>query len=546
MATQTPWAVLLCRYSNDYNDPFQTHISDLYSEWESVFGGFWISQNMSINCASDNRTIMGLYQQFFTSQGYSTFNIVRYWNDMSHGNIDTSTSEVFPCILDITKEQAAAIAKSPGGRQYQNDIFKKAKSALQQQYDVDWKNYFGVIVSFQTPDHGAQGGWFDGGPGVFMDIRHVVGNGTQVWGHEMGHAYGLDHSRADCSNEDYMDPWDMMSTIAAFSTADPLYGMRGPGLNAWNMRGQKWLDESRVWKGTPGKDFNQTIQLRPLHKRGLNGYLAAELPSIGNHSPYLIEFRVKNNWDAEIPAPGIIVHRLGGADENGETADQRSINPINTHSYVMKGTRNQHSLTAGDIFEIGTGPFSRIQVIAIDDVNEIATIQLCYASGSKTKPSVKISFRTQYDHCRPRSVEGATSTFVYKITDLQYACAYRVVWNVIGAVPVAGQKNDGTAFSIVVPDPSVWVKVTIGVFFDDGNSANDVLSFYSISQGTADLLEFICKMLQEKRKPNPWWEWNPAILRTIAARYSKQQLIEAGARAEKLLGNLQKIIEHME
>ena len=317
MATQTPWAVLLCRYSNDYNDPFQTHISDLYSEWESVFGGFWISQNMSINCASDNRTIMGLYQQFFTSQGYSTFNIVRYWNDMSHGNIDTSTSEVFPCILDITKEQAAAIAKSPGGRQYQNDIFKKAKSALQQQYDVDWKNYFGVIVSFQTPDHGAQGGWFDGGPGVFMDIRHVVGNGTQVWGHEMGHAYGLDHSRADCSNEDYMDPWDMMSTKAAFSTTDPLYGMRGPGLNAWNMRGQKWLDESRVWKGTPGKDFNQAIQLRPLHKRGLNGYLAAELPSIGNHSPYLIEFRVKNNWDAEIPAPGIIVHRLGGADENG-------------------------------------------------------------------------------------------------------------------------------------------------------------------------------------------------------------------------------------
>lgn len=547
MATQTPWAVLLCRFSNDYNDPFQTHISDLYSEWESLFGSFWISQNMGIQSASDNRTVMELYTMFFTSRGYSTFNIVRYWADMSHGNIDISASEVFPCVLDITKEQGAAMAIAPGGKQYQNDIFKKAKSALQQQHQMDWKNYFGVIVSFQTPDHGAQGRCFDGSPGVFMDIRYVISNGTQAWGHEMGHAYGLNHSREDNSTEDCKDPWDIMSTQAAFSAPDPLYGRRGPGLNACNMRGKKWLDEGRTWKSTPGKDFSQVIQLRPLHKKGLSGFLAAELPAVGNRGTCLVEFRVKNNWDADIPAPAVIVHRPGGTEENGEGLNQPVPEQLtHFHSYAMKGTKNQLSLSAGDLFETGSGPFCRVQVIDIDDVNEIATIHVCYASGVKTKPTVKISFRTQHDNCRPRSVDGDTAVFVYKISDLQCSCSYRVIWNVIGAVPVAGQKNDSSSFSIVVPDPSVWVKVTLNVFFDDGNSASDTLSFYSISQGTADLLEFICKTLQEKRKPNPWWEWNPAILRTVAARYSKQQLLETVKRTEKLLSNLQKIIEHVE
>jgi hypothetical protein len=547
MATQNPWAVLVCRFSNDYNDPFQTHISDLYSEWESAFGSFWISQNMSIQSASDNRTIAELYTMFFTNLGYSTFNIVRYWADMSHGNIDISSSEIFPCILDITREQGAALAVAPGGKQYQLDIFKKAKAALQQQHNVDWKNYFGVIVSFQTPEPDAQGGWMDGGPGVFMDIRSVIGNGTQAWGHEMGHAYGLSHSRADHMNEDYTDPWDIMSTKAAFSAPDPLYGMRGPGLNACNMRERKWLDENRTWKSVAGKDVSQVIQLRPLHKKGLSGFLAAELPAADNHGPYLIEFRVKNNWDAQIPAPSVIIHRPGSNEENGNGHSRSQPDQeIHSHSYVMQGTKSQLSLSAGDIFETGSGPFSRVHVMDIDDINEIATIHVCYVSTVKKKPAVKISFRTQHDNCRPRCVEGATTVFVYKISDLQCSCPYHVIWNVVGAASVAGQKNDSSSFSIVAPDPSVWVKVTLHVFFDDGSSAVDALGFYSISQGTADLLEFICKTLQEKRKANPWWEWNPAIVRTVLSRYSKQQLLETAKRTEKLLSNLHQIIEHTE
>ena len=76
----------------------------------------------------------------------------------------------------------------------------------------------------------------------------------------MGHGYGLDHSRRDGADADYQEPWDIMSTLAAYSAPDPDYANRGPGLNAWNMRGRGWLDE------TPGRGYailcNSIVRVR--------------------------------------------------------------------------------------------------------------------------------------------------------------------------------------------------------------------------------------------------------------------------------------------
>src|SRR5207245_10596279 len=87
-------------------------------------------------------------------------------------------------------------------------------------------------------------------------------------GQEMGHGYGLVHSRVDGSTADYQDPWDTMSTWnSCYSAVDPNYGLIGPGLNAANMRNMGWLDESRVWKPSSAA-FAEQIELRPLHMRG--------------------------------------------------------------------------------------------------------------------------------------------------------------------------------------------------------------------------------------------------------------------------------------
>jgi hypothetical protein len=218
MATplQRPWAILLCKFKDDTIDPSTTRLRDMHAQWVTAYGASWVADNLHADAATDERTILNLYTRFFTEVGGDTFNVVRYWDQMSHGNIDVSGSQVFPCTLDIDKAKGAALAASPGGGEYQNDIFKKAKKALFNQYGVDWKSFYGVVVSFQSPDYGSQGGTYDGGPGVYMDIRFLRNSGIAAWGHEMGHAFGLDHSRRSGSDDDYKDKWDIMSALDTF------------------------------------------------------------------------------------------------------------------------------------------------------------------------------------------------------------------------------------------------------------------------------------------------------------------------------------------
>ena len=528
---QLPWAILLCKYSDDSNIPSKVTISDLYQQWSTEFGPNWISQNLQSGAASDGRTILEVYDMFFTPKGAGTFNAVRYWDEMSHGSIDISGTKVFPCTLDITKAKAAALAVSPGGAKYQEDIFKRAKSAWAKQHAVNSADYYGIAVSFTSPDYGAQGGTFDGGPGVFMDLRYVLGNGIQAWGQEMGHAFGLDHSRQQGSNADYQDMWDVMSTRNAFSAADGNYGMRGPGLNAWNMRGRQWLNEARVWRGSSANDFSEFVQIRPLHRRDLGGDLAAELPAIGGDSAYLVELRVREAWDSAIPKAAILVHRFDGPIGQN----------LGTHSYLMKGTNGQVSLVAGEVFELGTGPFSRVKVVTIDEPSHTATIELCHSLSPKFNPSVTVGPAGSLDDCRPKYVEGEVCKFVYNVTGTTCMPQFKVLWNVSGTTPLAAGKNDGQYFEVLLPDPSILVEVSASVTFDDGSVISDSVKFHSISRSEADWREFACRLLRDRRLPNPWWQWNPADLRPIMKDYSAKQLALVEQRMASLLRTIRQV-----
>ncbi len=164
---QRPWAILLSRFQDDANDPTRVTLSALYAQWVAKYGAAMVSTWIDPGAAQDSRTILQLYQQFFTPVGAGTFNSVSFWDTMSHGSIDVSGTRVFPCRLDITS--AGALAMGLSGYQYQEAMFKKAKAALAQQHSVNWKAFYAVAVSFQSPDYGDQGGVFDGGPGVFSE-----------------------------------------------------------------------------------------------------------------------------------------------------------------------------------------------------------------------------------------------------------------------------------------------------------------------------------------------------------------------------------------
>lgn len=361
MATQkSPWAVLLCKVKSDATGRF-----DPNSEPPNAPG------------VLPFRTVC---ENFFTNAN-AGFNAVRFFSDMSHGKLDLSDSQVLGWYTLAVNITGYTNVGDPILDKTQGEVIALARQAAMNA-GVPLNSFVGVVVIMNLAT-----GWAQGAPGwVAADWRRVDGrnfdgtlwpsapgggNGTEIFGQEMGHGFGLGHSRKDGSNVDYGDPWDIMSTLQAFSGSDINYSARGPGLNAWNMRSRGWLDESRVWHCPPG-DFSTTIKLRPLHRHDLPGFLAAELPPInstGGFPEYLVEYRKKENWDEAIPRSCILIHRYEGP-----------VNGMNinvNHSYIMPGTRGNFDLAAGDsfgsfIYGFGPGLF----VIDIDDNTDTATVAL--------------------------------------------------------------------------------------------------------------------------------------------------------------------------
>ena len=299
----TPWAALLCKFSDDDSEPFERAFSE----------------------------------RLFTSAGSGSLNMVDYFADCSHGDAYVSGSQVFGWYtLDKKRSEYAGSGPNWQGRL---DLVNWARQAAADAGD-DLSGFYGVVVCMNVATD------VFGGSGqlAVCDLNSMQ---PSILGQEMGHGYGLSHSRIDGSTDDYQDPWDTMSTANAYSASHSEFQSVGPGLNAWNMRGQGWLDEARVWRG--GESFDSTLVLRPLHRRDLPGLLAAELPG-----GFLAEFRVQERWDAGIPRPAVLVHRF---DEN--------------RSYLMPGVGGTSDLTEGDKFERGSQVipwvgFTSLEVLDID------------------------------------------------------------------------------------------------------------------------------------------------------------------------------------
>jgi len=187
----------------------------------------------------------------------------------------------------------------------------------------------------------------------------------------MAHGYGLSHARIEGSVADYADPFDIMSTASAMMGPHPNFTERdvrgrpiflvGPGLNAATMHAFGWLDSSRVW--TAGSSpLNATIQLRPLHRRDLTGFLCARVGSL------FIEFRMNDLWDAGFSDPVVLIHDY-----------------FDGHSYLQIADDGNGFLTKGDTFSQGDvsnqagplhGPGLQITIAEIDANSRTATLKI--------------------------------------------------------------------------------------------------------------------------------------------------------------------------
>jgi hypothetical protein len=305
----TPWAILLCKFNDNASEPIpRSH-----------------------------------YERLFTSAGAGSPNMPTFFHENSHGVLDLSGTRVFGWFT-IDKKRSEYTGSGPDwpGRQQLVDWGRQAATDA----GVDLTPFFAVVVSMNVSTDLFGGG----GPQAVCDVDTLQ---PSLLGQEMGHAYGLMHSHADGSTDEYADLWDVMSTRAAFMQANAEYGEIGPGLNAWNMRAVGWLDESRVWKGAGAYDV--TLELRPLHRRDLRGVLAIDVDG-----RYLVELRAKEGWDGAIPEPVVLVHRFADG-----------------HSVLMRGTSGRQGLKAGDVFRApGSASYTKIEVVSIDASGHGATVRL--------------------------------------------------------------------------------------------------------------------------------------------------------------------------
>jgi hypothetical protein len=307
---QRPWAVLLCKFSDQSSEP--------RPRW--------------------------FYENLFTSAGVGLNNMVDYFRLYSHGSVDIGGSQVIGWLtLPRTLSEYTGSGVNPAGRQQLIQWARDTATAN----GVNLGNYFNVVVCTNVPVD-----LFGGGNGMVIGGSGLL---PSAIAQEMLHGWGLDHSRADGSDVPYQDQWDVMSVFNAFSAPDPNFTQIGPGLNAANMDVLTWLDSGRVWSGTP---IDETVQLRPHHRRDLPGFLVA---MVGN---FYVEFRMKESWDATIPRPAVLVHR-------------RSQN--SPFSYLMVGTSGNRDLGEGDAFQevaLPQNPAVRVEVVSIDSTNRQATVRI--------------------------------------------------------------------------------------------------------------------------------------------------------------------------
>jgi M6 family metalloprotease-like protein len=247
-----------------------------------------------------------------------------YWREVSFDQVNVAGSVAYGW-YDLPHEKAHYVDDSAGTSNLEQ---LKLDCSAAADADVNFPDYVGI--NFQFNENLAGYSW---GGGAYLNIDGTNRLYRMTWmsdwadqfvyGHEMGHGFGLPHSSGPYGAV-YDSDWDVMS--GARNHYHGTYGWLGPHTISYHKEDLGWIPADRIYDATLGT--TETITLHRLGDMSAPGdYMMARIP-LPDGTYYTVEARRVVGYDEYLPAEAVVLHHVDDRafvvdpDEDGDPNDE--------------------------------------------------------------------------------------------------------------------------------------------------------------------------------------------------------------------------------
>lgn len=274
--------------------------------------GRWIALLCAFADLPDGEPL-GVYQ---TMMGDAFPGMGDFWREVSYGKVNISGSTAAGWFR--LPEPRAAYFPNDQPRIDQERARKDCIAAADSQ--VDFSQFVGVNLIFNGSRNERDFGPFIGGT-----ERLTLDGVSKVFGvtwmpamagffhhpglaHEMGHSFGLPHSRDTANPNPYSNPWDLMSDAHCSASFDATYQCLGKHIIAAYKDRLGWLPAERIVTVASGTQTEVTLEA--LAQLPAANYLMARIPIKGTNRYYTVEARQRMGYDRSLSKDRLVIHEV--------------------------------------------------------------------------------------------------------------------------------------------------------------------------------------------------------------------------------------------